>query len=105
MALPPTHDSPEFMPGMPGIPHFQRGTAEWNHAWEAQFPALSPRIGNLDSTFRPYLQDAERISYNGVPVRPDVKDSHKREGMRRLFVLQNELKVLTATVVLRPDFR
>ncbi|KAJ6564978.1 hypothetical protein DFH09DRAFT_1082081 [Mycena vulgaris] len=48
--------------------------------------------------------DAARIYYNGVPARPDVKDSHRREGTRRPFVLQNELKVLAAMVVLRPDF-
>jgi hypothetical protein len=72
------------------IPHFGEDIARWNAAWEAQFPSLNPGIGDFESL----------VGY----LNPSKLEQMRFNNLRTLFRLQEELRVLAITSVLRPDF-
>ncbi|KAF8168804.1 hypothetical protein K438DRAFT_1774584 [Mycena galopus ATCC 62051] len=76
---------------IPGIPDFRDGIAQWNAAWEAQFPILNLTCGNLEalaSGIKDTPMDAQELL--------DIQ--------RNLCLLQEEMRGVALTSVLQPDF-
>jgi hypothetical protein len=76
------------------IPDFREDIAHWNAAWEAQFPSLNPGIGDVESL----------VGYLNPSKLEQMRLGNNFNNLRTLFRLQEELRVLAVTSVLRPDF-
>ncbi|KAJ6453157.1 hypothetical protein C8R45DRAFT_1223297 [Mycena sanguinolenta] len=77
-----------------GVPDFRQGIAEWNAAWEANFPILNLSIGVLEKTF----SDEALFRARGI-----MQESNYTIR-RSLSRMQEQTRVLAMTSVFQPDF-
>ncbi|KAF7348074.1 MYND-type domain-containing protein [Mycena sanguinolenta] len=76
-----------------GVPDFRQGIAEWNAAWEAQFPFFDKSIGALESLPNDTLLRAQGfVQESNYTIR------------RSLARAQEQTRVWAMTSVLQPDF-